>query len=134
MLNENNWFLDWILIERILDDLDMILKIENFFLKQQMVVVQKKFELIVSLLFVGEKVQFVVVIVCLESILFVDIFVFVVCFMVVEWMFKVEFFFVLGVLNVVRELILQMKKDKVDGRLSGVVIEKFLDEVKFIKN
>ncbi|MCS2834838.1 hypothetical protein NXV68_07520 [Bacteroides fragilis] len=39
-----------------------------------------------------------------------------------------------GVLNAARELILQMKKDKADGRSSGAAIEKFLDEVKPIKN
>ena len=49
MLNENNRSSDRILTERILDDPDMILKIENPSLKQQMAAVQKKPELIASL-------------------------------------------------------------------------------------
>lgn len=56
MLNENNRSSDRILTERILDDPDMILKIENPSLKQQMAAVQKKPELIASLPLAGEKV------------------------------------------------------------------------------
>ena len=56
------------------------------------------------------------------------------CFMAVERMLKEELLPVPGVLNAARELILQMKKDKADGRSSGAAIEKFLDEVKPIKN
>ena len=48
MLNENNRSSDRILTERILDDPDMILKIENPSLKQQMAAVQKKPELIAA--------------------------------------------------------------------------------------
>jgi hypothetical protein len=60
--------------------------------------------------------------------------VFAACFMAVERMLKEELLPVPGVLNAARELILQMKKDKADGRSSGAAIEKFLDEVKPIKN
>ena len=71
MLNENNRSSDRILTERILDDPDMILKIENPSLKQQMAAVQKKPELIASLPLAGEKVQLAAVIACPESILLV---------------------------------------------------------------
>ena len=72
MLNENNRSSDRILTERILDDPDMILKIDNPSLKQQMAAVQKKPELIASLPLAGEKVQLAAVIACPESILLVD--------------------------------------------------------------
>ena len=101
MLNENTRSSDRILTERILDDPDMILKIENPSLKQQMAV---------------------------------DTPAPAACFMAVERMLKAELLPVPGVLNAARELILQMKKDKADGRSSGAAIEKFLDEVKPIKN
>ena len=133
MLNENNRSSDRILTERILDDPDMILKIENPSLKQQMAAVQKKPELIASLPLAGEKVQLAAVIACPESIL-LDTPAPAACFMAVERMLKEELLPVPGVLNAARELILQMKKDKADGRSSGVAIEKFLDEVKPIKN
>ena len=133
MLNENNRSSDRILTERILDDPDMILKIENP-LKQQMAAVQKKPELIASLPLAGEKVQLAAVIACPESILLVDTPAPAACFMAVERMLKEELLPVPGVLNAARELILQMKKDKADGRSSGAAIEKFLDEVKPIKN
>ena len=123
MLNENNRSSDRILTERILDDPDMILKIENPSLKQQMAAVQKKPELIASLPLAGEKVQ-----------LAADTPAPAACFMAVERMLKEELLPVPGVLNAARELILQMKKDKADGRSSGAAIEKFLDEVKPIKN
>ena len=55
MLNENNRSSDRILTERILDDPDMILKIDNPSLKQQMAAVQKKPELIASLPLAGER-------------------------------------------------------------------------------
>ena len=132
MLNENNRSSDRILTERILDDPDMILKIENPSLKQQMAAVQKKPELIASLPLAGEKVQLAAVIACPESILLVDTPAPAACFMAVERMLKEELLPVPGVLA--RELILQMKKDKADGRSSGAAIEKFLDEVKPIKN
>ncbi|MCS2886602.1 hypothetical protein NXV14_01880 [Bacteroides fragilis] len=45
--------------------------------------------------------------------------------MAVERMLKAELLPVPGVLNAARELILQMKKDKADGRSSGAAIEKF---------
>lgn len=71
---------------------------------------------------------------CPESILLVDTPAPAACFMAVERMLKAELLPVPGVLNAARELILQMKKDKADGRSSGAAIEKFLDEVKPIKN
>ena len=134
MLNENNRSSDRILTERILDDPDMILKSDNPSLKQQMAAVQKKPELIASLPLAGEKVQLAAVIACPESILLVDTPAPAACFMAVERMLKAELLPVPGVLNAARELILQMKKDKADGRSSGAAIEKFLDEVKPIKN
>ena len=112
MLNENNRSSDRILTERILDDPDMILKIENPSLKQQMAAVQKKPELIASLPLAGEKVQLAAVIACPESILLVDTPAPAACFMAVERMLKEELLPVPGVLNAARELILQMKKDK----------------------
>lgn len=99
-----------------------------------MAAVQKKPELIASLPLAGEKVQLAAVIACPESILLVDTPAPAACFMAVERMLKEELLPVPGVLNAARELILQMKKDKADGRSSGVAIEKFLDEVKPIKN
>ena len=133
MLNENNRSSDRILTERILDDPDMIL---NMHRKgellpvdaQQMAAVQKKPELIASLPLAGEKVQLAAVIACPESILLVDTPAPAACFMAVERMLKEELLPVPGVLNAARELILQMKKDKADGRSSGAAIETFLDE------
>ncbi|MFK2241104.1 hypothetical protein ACIXKS_25070, partial [Bacteroides fragilis] len=87
-----------------------------------------------SLPLAGEKVQLAAVIACPESILLVDTPAPAACFMAVERMLKAELLPVPGVLNAARELILQMKKDKADGRSSGAAIEKFLDEVKPIKN
>ncbi|MCS2943008.1 hypothetical protein NXV49_03220 [Bacteroides fragilis] len=106
MLNENNRSSDRILTERILDDPDMILKIENPSLKQQMAAVQKKPELIASLPLAGEKVQLAAVIACPESILLVDTPAPAACFMAVERMLKEELLPVPGVLNAARELIL----------------------------
>ena len=129
MLNENNRPSDSVRITDILANPDVILKIENPSERQQIVAVQKKPELIAHLPFAGEKVQLSAVIASAESVLLVNA-----CFMAVERMLKAELLPVPGVLNAARELILQMKKDKADGKSSGAAIEKFLDEVKPIKN
>ena len=134
MLNENNRPSDSVRITDILANPDVILKIENPSERQQIVAVQKKPELIAHLPFAGEKVQLSAVIASAESVLLVNDPTPTACFMAVERMHKAELLPVPGVLNAARELILQMKKDKADGKSSGAAIEKFLDEVKPIKN
>lgn len=134
MLNENNRSSDRILTERILDDPDMILKIENPSLKQQMAAVQKKPELIASLPLAGEKVQLAAVIACPESILLVNDPTPTACFMAVEGMLGINLLPDQCARDAAKRLVLQMKKDKADGRSSEAAIEKFLDEVKPIKN
>lgn len=134
MLNENTRSSDRILTERILDDPDMILKIENPSLKQQMAAVQKKPELIASLPLAGEKVQLAAVITCPESILLVNDPTPTACFMAVEGMLGINLLPDQCARDAAKRLVLQMKKDKADGRSSEAAIEKFLDEVKPIKN
>lgn len=134
MLNENNRSSDRILTERILDDPDLILKIENPSLKQQMDAVQKKPELIACLPLAGEKVQLAAVIARPESVLLVNDPTPTACFMAVEGMLGINLLPVQCAREAAKRLVLQMKKDKAEGKPGTAAIEKFLTEVKSFKN
>lgn len=134
MLNENNRPSDSVRITDILANPDVILKIENPSERQQIVAVQKKPELIAHLPFAGEKVQLSAVIASAESVLLVNDPTPTACFMAVEGMLELDILPDQCTLDAAKRLVLQMKKDKAEGKPDTAAIEKFLDEVKPIKN
>lgn len=134
MLNENNRPSDSVRITDILANPDVILKIENPSERQQIVAVQKKPELIAHLPFAGEKVQLSAVIASAESVLLVNDPTPVACFMAVEGMLELDILPDQCTLDAAKRLVLQMKKDKAEGKPDTAAIEKFLAEVKPFKN
>lgn len=134
MLNENNRPSDSVRITDILANPDVILKIENPSERQQIVAVQKKPELIAHLPFAGEKVQLSAVIASAESVLLVNDPTPTACFMAVEGMLELDILPDQCTLDAAKRLVLQMKKDKAEGKPDTAAIEKFLAEVKPIKN
>ena len=134
MLNENNRPSDFVRITDILANPDVILKIENPSERQQIVAVQKKPKLIAHLPFAGEKVQLSAVIASAESVLLVNDPTPTACFMAVEGMLELDILPDQCTLDAAKRLVLQMKKDKAEGKPDTAAIEKFLAEVKPIKN
>lgn len=134
MLNENNRPSDSVRITDILANPDVILKIENPSERQQIIAVQKKPELIAHLPFAGEKVQLSAVIASAESVLLVNDPTPTACFMAVEGMLELDILPDQCTLDAAKRLVLQMKKDKAEGKPDTAAIEKFLAEVKPIKN
>lgn len=135
MLNENNRQApDNVRTAEILTNPDVILKIENPSERQQIVAVQKKPELIAHLPFAGEKVQLSAVIVSAESVLLINDPTPTACFMAVEGMLGINLLPDQCARDAAKRLVLQMKKDKAEGKPGTAAIEKFLTEVKPFKN
>lgn len=118
----------------ILDNPDIILKLKKPSERQQIVAVQKRPELIAHLPFAGEKVQLAAVIVCPESVLLVNDPTPTACFMAVEGMLGMNLLPVQCARDAAKRLVLQMKKDKAEGKPGTAAIEKFLIEVKLFNN
>lgn len=135
MLNENNRQVpDNVRMAEPLDNPDIILKLKDPSERQQIVAVQKKPELIAHLPFAGEKVQLSAVIACPESVLLVNDPTPTACFMAVEGMLGINLLPDQCSRDAVKRLVLQMKKDKAEGKPGTAAIEKFLTEVKPFKN
>lgn len=134
MLNKNSTLPDTSRLKAILEDPDTILQIENPTEKMQLAAVQKKPELIRHLPFATEKVQLSAVITSAESIFLIHNPSPTACLVAMEGVLGLSLFPGQTVLEAVKELVLQMQKDKAEERPSTAAIEKFMKEVEPFKN